>query len=233
MRVLRWVPLNEQELLESTMLKRIGFLFSAFLALPLVAASVQAQDWVEGEHYDLISPQIRGNSDKIEVTEFFWYGCGHCYNFEPQLSQWKKGLDDDVVVVGSPAMWNGLMEVHAKAFYAAEALGVLDKMHMPLFQALNVDRKRLATEDELADLFAANGVSREDFSKAFNSFGVGSQVRQANARARAAKISGTPEMMVAGKYRISTRKAGGQANMLKLAEFLIEKEREAREDAAS
>ncbi len=211
------------------MLQRF-FALSAALLLSVAAAlpgSAQAQVYVAGEHYDVISPAIRPSSDKIEVTEFFWYGCGHCYNFEPQLVQWKKTLGDDVVVVGSPAMWNGLMEVHAKAFYAAEALGVLDKVHMPLFQALNIDRKRLATESELADLFAAHGVSREDFSKAFNSFGVGSQVRQANARARSARISGTPEMMVAGKYRITTRKAGSQANMLKIADYLIEQERAA------
>ena len=104
---------------------------------------------------------------------------------------------------------------------------------MALFQAINVDRKRLASEQELAALFAAHGVSAEDFSKAYNSFGVGSQVRQALARAKAAKIGGTPEMMVAGKYRISTRKAGGQANMLKLASFLIEKERAERDASAS
>ena len=212
---------------------RYSIALLAALFLSCVTVNASAQQWVEGEHYDVISPALRGTTDKIEVTEFFWYGCGHCYNFEPQLSQWKKSLDEDVVVVGSPAMWNGLMEVHARAFYAAEALGVLDKMHMPLFQALNVDRKRLASEDELADLFAANGVDRDAFSQAFNSFGVGSQVRQANARARAARISGTPELMVAGKYRISTRKAGGQAEMLKLAEFLIEKERAAREATAS
>ena len=207
----------------------------AVLSAGLLALAVnlpaQAQDYVEGEHYDVISPAIRGSSDKIEVTEFFWYGCGHCYNFEPQLVQWKKGLGDDVVVVGSPAMWNGLMEVHAKAFYTAEALDVLDKVHMPLFQAINIDRKRLATEDELADLFAANGVDREAFSKAFNSFGVGSQVRQAMARSKAARISGTPEVMVAGKYRVTTRKAGSQANMLKIASYLIEKERAAASGA--
>jgi len=213
--------------------KRLSTALLATLAFQLTAVNALAQDesYVAGEDYDVISPAIRGSSDKIEVTEFFWYGCGHCYNFEPQLSQWKKTLGDDVVVKGSPAMWNALMEVHAKAFYAAEALGVLDTMHMPLFQALNVDRKRLASEDELADLFAANGVSREEFSKAFNSFGVASQTRQANARARAAKITGTPELMVAGKYRISTRKAGGQPNMLKIAKYLIEKERAAEQVA--
>lgn len=215
------------------MLKRYSLVLMALVALPLMALSALAEEWVEGEHYDVITPVVRGKSDKIEVTEFFWYGCTHCYSFEPQIAQWKKSLDDDVVVVGSPAMWNALMEVHAKAFYAAQVLGVLDKVHMPLFQAINVDRKRLDSEDELAALFAASGVAREDFQRAFNSFGVGSQVRQADSRARAARITGTPAMMVAGKYRISTRKAGSQANMLKLATFLIEKERAARALATS
>lgn len=215
------------------MLKRYSLVLMALVALPLMALSALAEEWVEGEHYDVITPALRGKSDKIEVTEFFWYGCTHCYSFEPQIAQWKKSLDDDVVVVGSPAMWNALMEVHAKAFYAAQVLGVLDKVHMPLFQAINVDRKRLDSEDELAALFVANGVAREDFQSAFNSFGVGSQVRQANSRARSARITGTPAMMVAGKYRISTRKAGSQANMLKLATFLIEKERAARALATS
>ena len=215
------------------MLKRYSLVLMALVALPLMALSALAEEWVEGEHYDVITPALRGKSDKIEVTEFFWYGCTHCYSFEPQIAQWKKSLDDDVVVVGSPAIWNALMEVHAKAFYAAQVLGVLDKVHMPLFQAINVDRRRLDSEDELAALFAASGVARENFQKAFNSFGVGSQVRQADSRARAARITGTPEMMVAGKYRISTRKAGSQANMLKLATFLIEKERAARALATS
>lgn len=217
------------------MVKRLSAAVLAMLALQFATlTTAQAEEWVEGEHYDTISPAVRGtDADKIEVTEFFWYGCGHCYNFEPQITQWKKSLGDDVVVKGSPAMWNGLMEVHAKAFYTAEALGVLDKVHMPLFQAINVDRKRLADVDELGALFAANGVDREAFEKMFNSFGVGSQVRQADARARAARIAGTPEIMVAGKYRISTRKAGGQANMLKIASYLIEKERAARSVSAS
>lgn len=213
------------------MLQRLAALTAALMLLPLALTSQAQESYIEGEHYDLIAPTIRGTTDKIEVTEFFWYGCGHCYNFEPKLSQWKKSLGEDVAVVGSPAMWNQLMEVHARAYYTAEVLGVLDKVHMPLFQAINLDRKRLGSEEELADLFAAQGVDREAFSKAYNSFGVGSQVRQANARARAARISGTPELMVAGKYRINTRKAGSQANMLKIADFLIEKVRE--EDAQS
>ncbi|TXS93683.1 thiol:disulfide interchange protein DsbA/DsbL [Parahaliea maris] len=209
------------------MLKHLVLAFAMLALAPLAA---QAQDFKEGEDYDLITPPIRTTTgDKVEVVEFFWYGCGHCYSFEPLIGQWKKGLAEDVQFVGSPAVWNKPMELHAKAFYTAEVLGVGEAMHPVLFQAMNVDRKRLQSDKEIKALFTANGVSAEDFDKAYNSFGVNSQVRQANSRARAAKITGTPEMMVNGKYRISTRKAGSQANMLKVADFLIEKERAAGE----
>jgi len=212
------------------MIKRLLLSLGLVLCAPLSALAEQSADqYVEGTHYDLITPAIRtAEPDKIEVAEFFWYGCGHCYHFEPMIVQWKKTLADDVNFVGSPAMWNPLMELHAKAYYAADALGVLDTMHPVLFQAMNVDRKKLGSQAEIAALFAAHGVPVEDFNKAFDSFGVGSQVRQANARARAAKITGTPALMVNGKYHISTRKAGSQANMLKIADYLIEKERAAK-----
>ncbi len=212
------------------MIKRLLLSLSLLVVTPLIAVAEEAaQNYVEGTNYDLITPAVRtADPDKIEVAEFFWYGCGHCYTFEPMIEQWKKSLPDDVAFHGSPAIWNAQMELHARAFYAAEVLGVLDTMHPVIFQAMNVDRKRLSSEAEIAALFTANGVSAEDFAKAFSSFGVSSQVRQANARARAAKITGTPALMVNGKYHISTRKAGSQANMLKVAEFLIEKERAAK-----
>ena len=209
------------------MLKRL------LLPVVMLCASVTAvaqgdQSWQEGTHYDVITPAIRtANPDKIEVAEFFWYGCGHCYTFEPLIGQWKKTLAEDVEFRGSPAVWNQQMELHARAYYAADVLGVLDTMNLVVFQAMNVDGKRLSSEGEIAELFAAHGVDAAEFTKAFNSFGVSSQVRQANARARAAKITGTPEMMVNGKYRISTRKAGNQANMLKIADFLVARERAA------
>lgn len=213
-----------------------GLAAAGALALSfLISVATTAQDggYQQGTHYDLLSPPVRTRSkDKIEVVEFFAYSCGHCYNFEPLLDQWKKSLGDDVELAPSPAIWSAPMEPHARAFYTAQALGVLDTMHNALFAAMHVDRKRLSSEDEIRALFVANGVSAEDFDKAYNSFGVGSQVRQAAARAKGARISGTPEMMVAGKYRITTRKAGSQANMLKIAEYLIEKERSAMQGAA-
>jgi len=214
------------------MIKRLllSLTLLAPLALWVVAPSAAAQEeYVEGKDYELITPAVRtADPDKIEVAEFFWYGCGHCYTFEPVLNQWKKTLPEDVDFQGSPAIWNAKMEIHARAFYTAKLLGVLDTMHPVIFQAMNVDRKRLSSEEEIKELFTANGVAAEDFDKAFNSFGVSSQVRQANSRARAAKITGTPALMVNGKYHVSTRQAGSQAGMLKVADYLIAKEREAR-----
>lgn len=210
------------------MFKRL--LMSAMLLtfIPFAAAQDAPGEFVEGTHYDVVTPHVRTTDPKkVEVLEFFWYGCGHCYNFEPLIGQWKKGLADDVDFRGSPAIWNKPMELHAKAYYTAEVLGVLDPMHMVLFQAMNVDRKRLTSDEDIEALFVANGVSEEEFEKAFGAFGVSSMVRQANSRARAAKITGTPEMLINGKYRVSTRKAGSQANMLKIADYLIEKERAA------
>lgn len=197
--------------------------------LSCAAAEDTAKTYVEGTDYDLISPPVRAvDPSKIEVAEFFWYGCSHCYAFEPILEAWEKTLSEDVSFRGIPAIWADKMELHAKAYYTAEALGVLDTMHPVIFQAMNVDRKPLASQAEIAALFTANGVSEADFTKAFNSFGVNSQVSQAVAIGKAAQLSGTPALMVDGKYYISGRKAGSQAEMLKVVDFLVEKERAAR-----
>jgi thiol:disulfide interchange protein DsbA len=215
--------------------KKIFCALTLLLLSPLLAcAQGSSEGFQAGTHYDLISPAQRArDADKIEVVEFFAYSCSHCYNFEPLLARWKSDQPDDVSFLPSPAVWSAAMEPHAKAFYTAQALGVLDTMHGALFAAMHVDRKRLASEGEIRQLFVINGVAAADFDKAYNSFGVASQVRQAVARAKGARITGTPEMMVAGKYRVTTRKAGSQANMLKIADFLIAKERAARSAAAT
>jgi protein dithiol oxidoreductase (disulfide-forming) len=217
-------------IVERIMFKQLALTLSLLVfGLPCIAADDAVKKYVAGTDYDLITPPVRAvDPGKIEVAEFFWYGCGHCYSFEPILQAWKKTLPEEVSFRGVPAVWQEKMELHAKAYYAAEALGVLDTMNPVIFQAMNVDRKPLASEKEIAALFTAHGVSEADFTKAFNSFGVSSQVRQAVAVAKAAQITGTPALMVNGKYHVSGSKAGGQANMLKVVDFLIEKERAAQ-----
>lgn len=196
---------------------------------PAQAAAAPAKNYVAGVHYDLITPTTWTADPKtIEVAEFFWYGCGHCYTFEPVIQQWKKTLADDVSFRGVPAIWRDSMSLHARAFYTADVLGVLDVMHNVIFQAMNVDRKGLGSQSEIGKLFTANGVSQDDFDKAFNSFGVSSQVSKAQAQGVSAGLKGTPALMVNGKYYISGRKAGTQAEMLQVADFLVAKERAAK-----
>ena len=204
------------------------------LSMLVIALSCSAEQgasgktFVAGTHYDVIEPPVRAvSADKIEVAEFFWYGCSHCYSFEPMLQQWKKQMPEDVSFRGIPAVWRDVMALHARAYYAAEALGVLDTMHPVIFQAMNVDRKPLASEADIAALFVAHGVSAEDFDKAFNSFGINSQVEQGISVGKAAKITGTPSLMVNGKYHVSSRKASSQSEMLEIVDFLVEKERAA------
>lgn len=201
----------------------------AYATAAFSALVVAEERWVEGQHYQTLTPPVAvGRGNDVVVTEFFWYGCGHCYTFEPMLTAWGKQLPEDAVVQPSPAVWNDPMRIHAKAYYIAEVLGVKETLHPVIFDAMHVQRKRLVSRLELRDLFEDNGVDPAQFDKAFDSFGVDSQVRQADARARSAKISGTPSLMVAGKYLIETRAAGSQTNMLEIARYLIDKELAAR-----
>ena len=201
----------------------------AYAAAALSTLAVAEERWVEGQHYQTLTPPVAvGRGSDVMVTEFFWYGCGHCYTFEPMLTAWGKQLPEEVVLQPSPAVWNDPMRMHAKAYYIAEVLGVKETLHPVIFDAMHVQRKRLVSRLELRDLFEDNGVDPAQFDKAFDSFGVDSQVRQADARARSAKISGTPSLMVAGKYLIETRAAGSLTNMLEIARYLIDKELAAR-----
>ncbi|MBK8992300.1 MAG: thiol:disulfide interchange protein DsbA/DsbL [Gammaproteobacteria bacterium] len=211
-------------------MKRIFALAVLLLSMPFaLAAQEAAPKYVEGTHYVRLAQPVRtADPSRIEVTEVFWYGCIHCFHLEPLVNDWKKALKPDVDFQRSPAMWNQTMAVHAQAFYAAQALGVLEKLHGPLFAALNEERKKLDNEDELAAFFAAHGVKEADFRKMFNAFAVESSVKQADARARSYGITGTPELVVNGTYRISGRTAGSPADMLKVADFLVERERAAR-----
>ena len=195
------------------------------------AAAVNA-NYVAGTHYEVLpQPVPTADPNRIEVTEVFWYGCGHCYDFEPLFEAWAESLPDDVAIVRSPAMWDqqGIMERHARIYYTARALGVFDKLHMAAFEAMNLHRNQLETEDAIAKLFEDNGVSREDFDRTFNSFGVTSAVRQAESRLRGYRTQGTPEVVVNGSYRVSSRMTGGHQGMLDVTGFLIDKIRSEQE----
>jgi protein dithiol oxidoreductase (disulfide-forming) len=192
-------------------------------------ATVQAQPtlYVEGTHYETLAKPVRTvDANKVEVTEVFWYGCPHCYAFEPLLDSWVEKLPADVVFVRSPGMWDQLMEVHAQIYYAAEALGVFAKVHPLAFSEIHQRGNYLQTEADVKKLFVSQGVSEADFDKTWKSFAVTSAVKQASTRMRDYGIRGVPNLIVNGKYRITTNSAvATQADMLKVADFLVAKEK--------
>jgi len=202
-------------------------LFLALLFAGLATANAQPELYIDGVHYESVDSPVRTvDPNKIEVTEVFWYGCPHCYAFEPLLESWVEKLPADVVFVRSPGMWNEIMEVHAQIYYAAEALGVFAKVHPVAFSEIHQKGNYLEGAEQVKALFVAQGVSEADFDKTWSSFGVTSAVKQAGTRMRDYGIRGVPNLIVNGKYRITVGDGvPSQADMLKVAEFLIQKER--------
>lgn len=194
------------------------------VSLTAVAQTQESStEYKEGEHYEtLAEPVPTSTSDKIEVVEVFAYTCGHCYNFEPLVRAWKKEQKDDVEVVQTPAMWNAAMEVYARGFYTAKAMNILDEVHMAVFTAIHQEGKQFRSAEQWADFLETYGADPERVLKTFNSFGISSQVRQADARVRGYKITGTPEMVVNGKYRVSSRMTGSHSDMLRVVDHLVE-----------
>jgi len=198
--------------------------------MPLALSSYgQIERYVADTHYiEIANPVNTNDSSKVEVIEAFWYGCSHCFRFEPLITNWEENKADDVDFVRFPAMWNSLMKIHAQVYYAAEALDAVDVLHEHIFNAINVERNMLQNESQIGALFAEHGVSQEDFDRTFNSFSVRTKVNQAERRMQDYGIRSTPNMIVNGKYLIATgENVRTQQEMLEVVDFLVEKERQA------
>ena len=164
---------------------------------------------------------------KIEVVELFWYGCPHCYAFEPVVNPWAEKLPSDVNFVRLPAMFGGPWDAHGQMFLTLEAMGVEHKVHAAVFNAIQKEGKRLTDKEEMADFLATQGVDKDKFLATFNSFAVQGQVQKAKELAKKYEISGVPTMVVNGKYRFDLGTAGGPEQALNVADQLIAKERAA------
>ena len=204
---------------------------AVLLMMLAVSFGLQAQeaDWQEGRHYvELTNPVPTGSDDKIEVAEIFWYGCPHCYTFKPLIEEWEDNAAEDVHFELIPAALGRSWEPHARAYYTVEALDKLDETHDALFDALARDRRQLETAEALADYLSEYGVDKDEFIKTFNSFGVNAKMQQSQAKIRGARITGTPTMLVNGKYTVSASMTGSHENMIKVVDYLVEKERTAQ-----
>ena len=202
--------------------------FLPFMAQAQDAAIAPAsgEKYQAGKHYKVIPAPVRtANQDKIEVNEVFWYGCPHCYHFEPTINPWVAKLPDDVNFVRVPAMFGGVWDLHGQMFIALQTMGVEAKVHAAVFEAIQKDGKKLASPDEMAEFLATQGVDKDAFLKTYNSFGVKGQVANAKRLGMAYQISGVPAMVVNGKYRFDIGSSGGPEQTLDVADQLIAKER--------
>lgn len=205
-------------------------LFSLLLLLPVAALAVpyapeaeNANDILPGREYTVLPaalPTSTGN--KIEVREFFYYGCSHCFALEPFVEKWLKTKPADVELVRTPAMLNPAWGNLGRAYYTAEELQVLEKTHAATYNALHVAGQRLYEKADIEKFYErVAGVPADKFSATWDSFAVTTKIRNADALARKYQVSGTPTLTVAGKYVVP---AAG-ARTFAIVDFLVNKER--------
>ena len=197
-----------------------------FLVVALLSCSVAlAEKYEEGVHYERIVPaQPTSTVNKVEVMEIFWYGCPHCFRFEPYVERWLRKKPENAQFVRLPGVFRPSWEVGARAFYTAKLLGVFEKLHKPIFNAIHLQKRKLNTEEAMMEFFAEQGVDKKDFIKTYNSFAVGTRLRRAKTMTARYGIDGVPAVIVNGKYRVSNRMTGSNAETLKVINFLVEKE---------
>jgi len=208
----------------------IFFILITSLTSLSAKADLFPKKYEEGVSYQVIIPeQPTSNKEKIEVVGLFWYGCSHCHRFEPYIERWLESKSDHIEYVRFPAIFRPDWAIHARAFYAAEALDVVDDIHLPLFTAIHAHKRKLNTQAALADFFEENGVDKKSFNKAFRSFGVEAKVRQSKEMGRRYGLTGTPGIVINGKYRVDGNICKcGFSEMLKITDFLANKEKENR-----
>ncbi|MBW7929939.1 MAG: thiol:disulfide interchange protein DsbA/DsbL [Gammaproteobacteria bacterium] len=198
--------------------------------LQLASAATAAPDWRfrEGNDFKVLTTAqgTTGTPGKIEVTEAFWYGCPHCYQFDPILQDWVKKLPADVSFVRLPVTWNPTHQIHARLFYTAQALGKIDEMHTAIFREIHLENHMLTTESEIQAFFARFGVSADEFQKTFRSFAVESQLKRAKELTERYQIRSVPLLIVDGKYSTDAPGIKSLNDMVAVATELVERERQ-------
>lgn len=189
-------------------------------------ARAQGTTPVEGTHYVKLNQPLAVPPGKIEVIEFFWYGCPHCSEFEPSLDAWSKRLPSDIVFRRVPVAFRAEPFVtHQKIFYSLDAMSLIPTMHRKVFYAIHSQRQRLDKLDTIVAFMQQNGVDAAKFTEHFNSFSVQSKAQQAVKLAADYKIDGVPAIGVQGRYFTSGALVGSSEGALAVADYLIAKVR--------
>jgi len=193
------------------------------LMLFFAAGLAQAQPTAGIEYRELSAAQPTDVVGKMEIIEFFWFGCPHCYNFEPVLEPWVKKLPKDTQFRRIPAIFNEEWAQGARAYYTLEAIGEGQRLHKPLFDAVHTgSRLKVADEAALTEWLGKQGVDTKKFAAAYRSFSVEGRVKRAAQLTQAYKIEGVPAMAVNGKYVVITDNIKSFDQMLAVADYLLD-----------
>jgi len=174
---------------------------------------------------ELTQPLATDAKGKVEVVEFFWYECPHCYSLEPYIEAWLKKLPKDVEFRRVPAMFNQQWALSARVYYTLESIGELDRLHRPLFDAIHKDGLKIPNQRQLLDWLERQKVDVGKFNAAFKSFAVESRLKRALELTEASKIESVPVLMVNGRYLVTADMAKGEQRMLHVVDSLIEQSR--------
>lgn len=194
------------------------------------AARAQGGEPVEGKQYARVNPPAPvGSEGKIEVVEFFWYGCPHCYAFEPALEAWIRRLPPDVMFKRVPvAFRQDPFVAHQKLYYALESMGLVEKLQHKVFDELHKDqpkRSKLSNPAEISEFVARQGLDKAQFLSVYNSFGVNTKLTQAQKLITTYQINGVPSLGVHGRFLTDGVMAGNMDKALQITDFLIQKVR--------
>lgn len=204
----------------------LGAAAAAAFATPLRA---QRQVPDAGIDYKVLDrPQPVEKPGRIEVMEFFWYGCPHCYAFEPPLAAWIARQPGDVAFRRLPAQFSPVWQQHAKLYYALEATGQLERVHRKTFDAIHIERMQLVQDAEMIEWAAKNGIDRERFTQALGSADVAARQSVARAVLGTYGVDGVPAMAVNGRFLTAPSIVGSHERCLQVVDYLVEQERRAR-----
>lgn len=222
------MPKRESKFLkkQKMMLGIIGVVVIAvtvYLFTMVISDKVEGE-FIEGEHFFALEKPRRVRGDKIEVMEFFSYGCIHCYNLDDDLADWANERSEQVHLVRTPVIANDLWRNLGKAHYGLIQLGILDDNHVRLFKEIHDGKRNLNSLEKIAAILANSDVSEAELLAAFTSEEVTQQVNRADNLARRFKIASVPNLVVNGKYRVSASRDVGLIKMLDVADYIIEQE---------
>ena len=203
-------------------MKRLLLSAMTVSVLAMSGLTTAAEPYVAGKDYTVLTTP--GKVDKpgmVEVREFFWYGCPHCYTLEPFVANWLKTKPADVNFVRTPAAMNPVWEQNARGYYAVDLMGLTEKVHKPLFDAIHQKGQRLFDQKSLANFYQGYGVDSTKFNGMYNSFAVSGKIAQSKQLAQNYKLDGVPALVVNGKYVVK----GESQKVIQIVNYLVNKER--------